>query len=222
MEDINKDFKYAKGIYPKQIIIQLNNKIVLGTQSCPTSLQLNRLQAILKFYSQMVDVNRHQTFVMLFQQPKLYLAQGKCKLLECNKLKLPTYKNHEKGQEACSNCTFNQDNFGCKDYFCENIQEIEFCQIDSKKTVCQINQGCIDKNALLLYQIMRAIHIVKSGCHCAQVQELSNSKLSIGCIDKKSKCEIAQEEQCYSTFSGMKCKWGKVGKNVHLSILHKS
>ncbi|CAD8191000.1 unnamed protein product [Paramecium octaurelia] len=146
--------------------------------------------------------------------------QGKCTLLECNKLKLPTFKNHIMCQEASSSCTFNLDNFGCKDYICENIQEIEFCQIDSKGKVCQINQGCIDKKCLTAppnYESNQQCEEWLPFC-TVNVQELSNSKLLIGCVDKNNQCELAQEEQCYSTFQGIKCKWDKVGNLCIYSI----
>ncbi|CAD8151890.1 unnamed protein product [Paramecium octaurelia] len=149
-----------------------------------------------------------------YNKQRCFWLEGICTLFECNILKLPTYKSHKICQEASSSCTFNIDSLGCKDYLCENIQEIEFCEIDSKGTICSINEGCIDKKCLT------APPNYDSNSQCEEwlpyctvnVQELSNSKALIGCVNKKKECQFALQEQCHSTFSGIQCKWDNIGK----------
>ncbi|CAD8214880.1 unnamed protein product [Paramecium octaurelia] len=138
--------------------------------------------------------------------------EGIWTLFGCNKLKLPTYKNHKLCQQVSSNCASNLDTLGCKDYLCKLIQEIEIC--DSKETAQTINQGCIEKKCI------NAPSDFESNSQCEEwlpqctvnVQELSNQKVLFGCIDKKNECEFLLEEQCFSTFSGIHCKWDKLSK----------
>ncbi|CAD8186927.1 unnamed protein product [Paramecium octaurelia] len=149
-----------------------------------------------------------------YNKEKCIWLEGKCELLQCKKLKLPTYKNHQICQNTSQYCTFNVNTLGCTDYICENILEIEYCTIDSNGTVCTLNQGCIEKNC------NTAPPYYDSNSKCEEwmpkctvnVQQIQNSKILIGCIDKKNSCELSNQDQCYSTISELQCKWDEYNK----------
>ncbi|CAK72853.1 unnamed protein product (macronuclear) [Paramecium tetraurelia] len=149
-----------------------------------------------------------------YNNQKCISLEGIWTLFECKKLKLPNYKNPKICQEVSSNCAINLEILGCKDYICKLIQEIEFCSFNSQEPGYTTNQGCVDKKCITAPSHFES----NSQCemwlpYCTvNVQELQNQKLLFGCVDKKSECQFAIEEQCYSTFSGTNCKWDKVGK----------
>ncbi|CAD8101281.1 unnamed protein product [Paramecium primaurelia] len=192
--------QHAPDHYNKQDCIQYGNcieKIGGGCQVRPNNCE---------------EILQEQYCEFNFNQERCIWLNDRCTLLECNKLKLPTYQNHQMCQKASSFCTFNIEQFGCADYKCENISEIEYCKIDSIGTVCTINKGCIEKKcktAPITYNTNQKCEEWLPYC-TVNVQVLQNSKILIGCVNKYDKCEDALEQQCYSTFSGINCKWDNI------------
>ncbi|CAD8103712.1 unnamed protein product [Paramecium sonneborni] len=135
-----------------------------------------------------------------YKKEKCIWLNNSCMLLECNKLKLPTYKNHKICQMASQYCTFNLDSFGCTDYLCDNVQEIEYCQIDSLGTDCPSSNDSNEKCEQWLPQCT------------VNVQVLQNTKILIGCLDKKNDCKELLQDQCYTTIQGFNCKWNNSSK----------
>ncbi|CAD8108314.1 unnamed protein product [Paramecium sonneborni] len=144
-----------------------------------------------------------------YNREMCFWLDGNCKLLECNKLKLPTYSNHKICQIASPFCTFHLDSQGCADYICENIFEIDYCQTDSNGSDCTLNQGCIEKKCQTAPQNYNTNQKCEEWLpECTvNVQVLQNFKISIGCTNKNYNCENAVEEQCYTTLTGLNCKW---------------
>ncbi|CAD8151592.1 unnamed protein product [Paramecium pentaurelia] len=144
-----------------------------------------------------------------YNKERCIWLEGQCVLLECKKLKLPYYKNHNICQKASQFCTFNSDSFGCADYLCENIGEKEFCTIDSTNTVCVLNSVCIEKQCKTAppsYDTNQKCEGWMPKC-TVNVQLVSDSKILIGCVDKKSSCLLSTQDQCFTTLSGLNCKW---------------
>ncbi|CAD8213956.1 unnamed protein product [Paramecium pentaurelia] len=155
------------------------------------------------------DILQEQFCELNYNKEKCIWLGGKCVLLECNKLKLPYYKNHKICQQASQFCTFNLDSVGCTDYLCENVSEIEYCKIDSSGTICTLNQGCIQKQCKTAppsYDTNQKCEGWMPKC-TVNVQFVQNQKILIGCVDKKISCQLAIQDQCYTTISGFKCKW---------------
>ncbi|CAD8102918.1 unnamed protein product [Paramecium sonneborni] len=160
------------------------------------------------------EISEKQFCEFNYNQERCIWLDDECTLLECNKLKLPTYNSHQACQKASQFCTFKLDSYGCDDYLCENIFEIEYCSIDSTGTICVLNQGCIDKKCSSAPKSYDNNQLCQEWLpYCTvNVQFLSNSKILIGCINKLEDCHFALEEQCYSTFAGINCKWDSEGK----------
>ncbi|CAD8205830.1 unnamed protein product [Paramecium pentaurelia] len=192
--------QHAPDHYNKQDCLEYGNcieKIGGGCQVKPNSCE---------------EILQEQYCEFNFNQERCIWLNNRCTLLECNKLKLPNYQNHQMCQKASTFCTFNIEQFGCADYKCENISEIEYCRIDSIGTVCTINKGCIEKKcktAPITYNTNQTCEEWLSYC-TVNVQVLQNSNILIGCVNKQDKCEDALEQQCYSTFSGINCKWDNI------------
>ncbi|CAD8119899.1 unnamed protein product [Paramecium sonneborni] len=140
--------------------------------------------------------------------------QNQCKQLICSNLKLPKYDSHQKCQEASKYCTFSIETGGCLDYLCSKVVDITACTIDSQGQLCQINDGCIlkiCKRAPSYYNTNQQCESWISKC-TVKIYQFDGFNLSFGCIDKPNECSIATQEQCYSTFSGNKCKWESQSK----------
>ncbi|CAK77394.1 unnamed protein product (macronuclear) [Paramecium tetraurelia] len=155
------------------------------------------------------EILQDQFCEFTYNKERCIWVKGVCESLECKKLKLPTYNNHKACQKESSYCTFNLNSLGCTEYTCENVLEIEDCTIDSNGQICTQNQGCIEKKCMTAHPTLDT----NSKCEgwmpkcTVNVQVLSNQKILIGCVDKRSICELAVQEQCQSTLSGHMCKW---------------
>ncbi|CAK83397.1 unnamed protein product, partial (macronuclear) [Paramecium tetraurelia] len=148
-----------------------------------------------------------------YNKEKCIWLGGKYELLQCKKLKLPTYKSHQICQKASQYFTFNLNTLGCTDFLCENILEIEYCIIDSNGTFCTLNQGCVEKNC------NTAPPYYDSNSKCEEWMPnctVNNQKILIGCINKKNSCEPANQDQCYSTISGLQCKWDGYSQKFYI------
>ncbi|CAD8091667.1 unnamed protein product [Paramecium primaurelia] len=144
-----------------------------------------------------------------YNQERCFWLDGKCQLFKCNQLKFPTYSNHQQCQKANLLCTYSSDLLSCVDYLCENISDIQLCQIDSNGTICRVNTGCIEKtcnSAPRYYETNQECEEWLSFC-TVHVVVLQNQKKMNGCEDKKNDCEDSLQEQCYTTRSGINCKW---------------
>ncbi|CAK70855.1 unnamed protein product (macronuclear) [Paramecium tetraurelia] len=155
------------------------------------------------------EILQDQFCEFTYNKERCIWVKGVCESLECKKLKLPTYNNHKACQKESSYCTFNLNSLGCTEYLCENVLEIEDCTIDSNGQIRTQNQGCIEKKCMTAHPTLDN----NSKCEgwmpkcTVNVQVLSNQKILIGCVDKRSICELAVQEQCQSTLSEHMCKW---------------
>ncbi|CAD8047534.1 unnamed protein product [Paramecium primaurelia] len=190
---VKRECQYAPDYYGQKDCRQYGNCIGKLTGGCQDSP--DNCNQILE--EQFCEFN--------YNKEKCIWLDGECTLLECIKLKLPTYKDHQICQKVSPLCTFNLQVLGCADNICENITEIEYCSVDSKGTICAINQGCIDKKcktAPISYDSNEKCEQWLPYC-TVNLQRLQNSYITVGCVDKQNKCEVALKEQCYSTISGV-------------------
>ncbi|CAD8095623.1 unnamed protein product [Paramecium sonneborni] len=136
-------------------------------------------------------------------------TNNQCVLLICNQLTLPDYQDHKSCQKASTKCTYNFQFQGCTDFTCENVQEADFCKIDSQGNSCSLNQGCIlkqCKTAPSTYKTHQECEEWMSEC-TVQLFQFASTKASLGCVKKNIDCQFYQQEQCYTTIEGYKCIW---------------
>ncbi|CAD8103948.1 unnamed protein product [Paramecium sonneborni] len=193
---------HAPSYYSQKDCQQYGNCIGILNGGCQMAPQL--CQEILE--EQFCEVN-------YYKQICIWL-EDQCVLLECNSLKLPYYNNHQKCQEASKYCTFSLFSLGCTDYICDNIQELEYCSIDSSGSICTKIGRCIEKKcrkAPTSYDSNQKCEEWMPQC-TVNIQFIQNSKIQTGCIDKMIYCELSIQDQCHTTISGYKCKWDGVNK----------
>ncbi|CAD8146647.1 unnamed protein product [Paramecium pentaurelia] len=199
---VQRECQYAPDYYGQVDCRQYGNfigKLIGGCQDSPDN------------FNQILE---EQFCEFNYSKEKCNWLDGKCTLFECIKLKLPTYKNHQICQKFSPLCTFHLEVLGCVDNICENITEIEYCSVDSKGTICAINQEFIDKKcktAPISYDSNQKCEQWLPYC-TVNLQRLQNSNITVRCVDKQNKCEVALKEQCYSTISGINCKWDSINQ----------
>ncbi|CAD8112404.1 unnamed protein product [Paramecium primaurelia] len=144
-----------------------------------------------------------------YDESKCIWEDNQCQQLICSNLKLPKYDSHQKCKQASKLCTFSIEVGGCIDYICKSVVDISACTIDSLDQLCNLNDGCIVKRCKLApsyYDTNAQCELWLPTC-TVNIYEFDGLKIKFGCTDKPLECSIAQQEQCYSTYFGVQCKW---------------